>query len=319
MFFSRSSALIGPVFQLSEEGKVATKVGTEGCKIGGSWGADWQNNLVLRPAHSGGVKTMSFTTPDSGCVGVVQVKKMPAGQPEEEPDPFQCYATSTNAGKDIGWFFTVHGGALCGNGMEDSNATGSCYNKVITVKADLDSGAITFYVDGKRCGPGFPTGVNGPLCFAVNAAKVGQRISIVPDPDLEAREAARAALEAQEQSNLDKELYDECSDQSKGDWDKVREMLNRGAAPDGYKVRRKQAAHSTACLVCSFSFFSRILWCSFLFFSVRFSFVCSLDDKFVLSVLCRVTIESGRSLPGVVSCGIPSSGRIPRCCSCPLR
>ena len=184
MLFSRSSALIGPVFQLSEEGKVATKVGTEGCKIGGSWGADWQNNLVLRPAHSGGVKTMSFTTPDSGCVGVVQVKKMPAGQPEEEPDPFQCYATSTTAGKDIGWFFTVHGGALCGNGMEDSNATGSCYNKVITVKADLDSGAITFYVDGKRCGPGFPTGVNGPLCFAVNAAKVGQRISIVPDPDL---------------------------------------------------------------------------------------------------------------------------------------
>ena len=35
MLFSRSSALIGPVFQLSEEGKVATKVGTEGCKIGG--------------------------------------------------------------------------------------------------------------------------------------------------------------------------------------------------------------------------------------------------------------------------------------------
>ena len=94
----------------------------------------------------------------------------------------------------------------------------------------------------------------------------------------EQREAAPAALEAQEQSNLDKELYDECFDESKGDWDKVREILNRGAAPDGYKVRRKQAAHSTACLVCSFSFFSRILWCSFLFFSVRFSFVCSLDD-----------------------------------------
>ena len=94
----------------------------------------------------------------------------------------------------------------------------------------------------------------------------------------EARAAARAALGAQEQSNLDKELYDECFDESKGDWDKVREILNRGAAPDGYKVRRKQAAHSTACLVCSFSFFSRILWCRFLFFSVRFSFLCSFDD-----------------------------------------
>ena len=52
----------------------------------------------------------------------------------------------------------------------------------------------------------------------------------------EARAVARAALGAQEQSDLDEELYEECD--GSGDRDKVREMLNRGADPNGYKVRR---------------------------------------------------------------------------------
>ena len=54
----------------------------------------------------------------------------------------------------------------------------------------------------------------------------------------EARAAARAALGAQEQSELDKKLFDECNGLSKGDRGKVREMLDRGADPNGYKVRR---------------------------------------------------------------------------------
>ena len=54
----------------------------------------------------------------------------------------------------------------------------------------------------------------------------------------EARKAARAALGAQEQSNLDKELWGECRDSSKGDRGKVKGMLDRGADPNGYKVRR---------------------------------------------------------------------------------
>ena len=54
----------------------------------------------------------------------------------------------------------------------------------------------------------------------------------------EQREAAPAALEAQEQSNLDKELFDECWTLSGGDPGKVKGMLNRGADPNGYKVRR---------------------------------------------------------------------------------
>ena len=55
----------------------------------------------------------------------------------------------------------------------------------------------------------------------------------------EARAAARAALGAQEQSELDKELWDYCYDpESKCYRGKVTEMLNRGADPNGYKVRR---------------------------------------------------------------------------------
>ena len=65
----------------------------------------------------------------------------------------------------------------------------------------------------------------------------GLRAAGFVDPSSsEARAAARAALGAQEQSNLDKELYDECD--GSGDRGKVREMLNRGADPNGYKVRR---------------------------------------------------------------------------------
>ena len=54
----------------------------------------------------------------------------------------------------------------------------------------------------------------------------------------EARAAARAALEAQERSELDKAVYDECNSSSKGSSGKVKGMLDRGADPNGYKVRR---------------------------------------------------------------------------------
>ena len=54
----------------------------------------------------------------------------------------------------------------------------------------------------------------------------------------EARAAARAALGAQEQSHLDEAVYDECYDESKGNRGKVKGMLDRGADPNGYKVRR---------------------------------------------------------------------------------
>ena len=52
-----------------------------------------------------------------------------------------------------------------------------------------------------------------------------------------AREAARAALGAQERAKYDKELYDDCW-LRKGDRGKVQYMLDRGADPNGYKVRR---------------------------------------------------------------------------------
>ena len=54
----------------------------------------------------------------------------------------------------------------------------------------------------------------------------------------EAREAARAALGAQERSKLDKAVYDCCNYSLKRDPGKVKGMLDRGADPNGYKVRR---------------------------------------------------------------------------------
>ena len=54
----------------------------------------------------------------------------------------------------------------------------------------------------------------------------------------EARAAARAALGVQKRSELDKELHDECNKWSKDNRGKVKGMLDRGADPNGYKVRR---------------------------------------------------------------------------------
>ena len=54
----------------------------------------------------------------------------------------------------------------------------------------------------------------------------------------EARAAARAALDEEEQDELDKAVYDECYSESKGNRGKVKDMLDRGADPNGYKVRR---------------------------------------------------------------------------------
>ena len=56
--------------------------------------------------------------------------------------------------------------------------------------------------------------------------------------DTEARAAARAALGAQKRSELDKAVWDECYKSSGGDPGKVKGMLDRGADPNGYKVRR---------------------------------------------------------------------------------
>ena len=86
---------------------------------------------------------------------------------------------------NISWFITTHGGALCGNGMEDSLPAGACTGDVITVKADLDKGSVQFYVNGRIHGPGYPEGVQGPLCFAVNTNYIASQIRIVPNPDLE--------------------------------------------------------------------------------------------------------------------------------------
>ena len=90
----------------------------------------------------------------------------------------------------------------------------------------------------------------------------------------EARAAARAALGEQERSKLDEELFFK-SGPSKNEGKSanpgtIKELLDRGADPDGFKVCRKQAVHSTACLLCSFSFF--LGYCVVVFCSFPFAF-----------------------------------------------
>ena len=58
--------------------------------------------------------------------------------------------------------------ALYGNGKANRDWAGLINSgQVLTVQVDMDAGALKFWVDGKRHGPGWTSGVTGPLRRAV--------------------------------------------------------------------------------------------------------------------------------------------------------
>ena len=71
-----------------------------------------------------------------------------------------------------------------------------------------------------------------------NAAAAAHSSEVRAAAQAAARAAAREALGAQERSELDKAVYDECNKRSGADPGRVKDMLDRGADPNGYKVRR---------------------------------------------------------------------------------
>ena len=52
------------------------------------------------------------------------------------------------------------------------------------MKVDMDVGTLKFWVDGKPHGPGYTSGVTGPLCWAINVFRKGS-VEIVPTPELQ--------------------------------------------------------------------------------------------------------------------------------------
>ena len=86
---------------------------------------------------------------------------------------------------DAGWFM-CNTGALYGNGKEHDDKAGLINEgQILSLELDLDLGTLMFFVDGKRHGPGYTSGVTGKLRFAATVVWIGNTIQIVPTLELE--------------------------------------------------------------------------------------------------------------------------------------
>ena len=77
-------------------------------------------------------------------------------------------------------------GGLCGNVKEhDDESAPINEDQILSLELDLDLGTLMFFVDGKRYGPGYTSGVTGKLRFAVTVVYISNTVQIVPTPELE--------------------------------------------------------------------------------------------------------------------------------------
>ena len=57
--------------------------------------------------------------------------------------------------------------------------------QVLSMQVDTDAGTLKFWVDGKPHGPGYTSGVTGPLRWATTVYFKGNFIEIVSTPELQ--------------------------------------------------------------------------------------------------------------------------------------
>jgi hypothetical protein len=104
-------------------------------------------------------------------------------------------------------------GTLCGNGKEYSDYVGFINEgQIVSMEADLDKGTLRFWVDGKQHGPGFMSGVQGRVRWAVSLAYKGAAVEIVPTPELQPWSASWVPPERDEDEEEGEEDDDEEDD-----------------------------------------------------------------------------------------------------------
>ena len=80
------------------------------------------------------------------------------------------------------WYLHPDNGGLFGQGKSDESPQGKlAVGDRVGVLLNLDEGWLRFYVNGKVFGPGFPSGVTGPVVIAVELHYVGQQVLLLPD------------------------------------------------------------------------------------------------------------------------------------------
>ena len=98
------------------------------------------------------------------------------------------------------WYMYTFTGALCGNGKYGDDRAGQINEgQIVSMEADLDKGTLRFWVDGKQHGPGFMSGVEGRLRWAVSVCHKGGAAEIVPTPELQPWSASWVQTESDEE------------------------------------------------------------------------------------------------------------------------
>ena len=78
------------------------------------------------------------------------------------------------------------GGGLCGNGnCFELRAGGIEPGQVLTMQVDMDAGTLKIWLNGKPHGPGYTSGVTGPLHWTASVLEVSSAVEIVPTPELQ--------------------------------------------------------------------------------------------------------------------------------------
>jgi hypothetical protein len=178
-----ASPLLDEIFKLSGKGNsVATKLATK---------LDFRNCLVTSRPFNSGIHRISFKL-TGGRNGIY----CGVAQDKASWNERHAHRRSTQA-----WFMCSRNGGLFGNGKERDHAAGAISTgQIITMEANVDSGTIRFWLDGKQHGPGYTSGATGKLRWAISLYKTLQSVQIVPTPELQPYSAASAPVSAPAQS-----------------------------------------------------------------------------------------------------------------------
>ena len=86
----------------------------------------------------------------------------------------------------VGWGMFSLSGGLFGNGKDDDDSAGKIESdQVLTMQVDTDADTLKCWLDGKPHGPGYPSGVTVPLCWATTLRYTAHTGEIVPTTELQ--------------------------------------------------------------------------------------------------------------------------------------
>ena len=97
-----------------------------------------------------------------------------------------CDADHWKRESRVGWFMYSAYGGLCGNGKHHDDMAGRIKaGRVLAMQLDMDAGTLKFWVDDKPYGPGYTSGVTGPLRWAATLFYTSNTVEIVSTPELQ--------------------------------------------------------------------------------------------------------------------------------------